>query len=256
MKDYAKKLMDTAILAGQIMLECNAETYRVEETMNYILSTSNFETCEAFAMATGVFATLDDKCIDSLTEIRRVSKRETNLNRIYKVNNISRRLVLNQISLDEAYDKLQEIEASEYSPLMQRLSVLVMCGGYSALYGGGLLEMLVASLVAIVLLFVTKLDAKLSMGNFITNVLSLIPMVLLIVLVKNTLLPNLNSEAVIVGAMMPLVPGTAITNAIRDTLRGDYNSGVARALEAFVTALSVALGVAIAMILAGGAELL
>ena len=207
-------------------------------------------------MATGVFATLDDKCIDSLTEIRRVSKRETNLNRIYKVNNISRRLVLNQISLDEAYDKLQEIEASEYSPLMQRLSVLVMCGGYSALYGGGLLEMLVASLVAIVLLFVTKLDAKLSMGNFITNVLSLIPMVLLIVLVKNTLLPNLNSEAVIVGAMMPLVPGTAITNAIRDTLRGDYNSGVARALEAFVTALSVALGVAIAMILAGGAELL
>ena len=46
--------MDTAILAGQIMLECNAESYRVEETMNYILSTSNFETCEAFAMATRV----------------------------------------------------------------------------------------------------------------------------------------------------------------------------------------------------------
>ena len=29
----------------------------------------------------------------------------------------------------------------------------------------------------------------------------------------------------IVGLIMPAVPGTAITNAIRDTLRGDYNSG-------------------------------
>ena len=74
--------MDTAILAGQIMLECNAESYRVEETMNYILSTQNFETCEAFAMATGIFATLDDDCIDSITEIRRVPNRDTNLNRI------------------------------------------------------------------------------------------------------------------------------------------------------------------------------
>ena len=27
-----KNIMDTAILAGQIMLECNAESYRVEET--------------------------------------------------------------------------------------------------------------------------------------------------------------------------------------------------------------------------------
>ena len=52
MREYAKKLMDTAMLAGQIMLECNAESYRVEETMNYILSTSHFATlrslCECY----------------------------------------------------------------------------------------------------------------------------------------------------------------------------------------------------------------
>ena len=30
---------------------------------------------------------------------------------------------------------------------------------------------------------------------------------------------------------MPLVPGTAITNAFRDTLRGDYMSGGAKALQ-------------------------
>ena len=69
MKDYAKKLMDTAILAGQIMLECNAETYRVEETMNYILSTSNFETCEAFAFANAVFTDFYTLSIHSSLQI-------------------------------------------------------------------------------------------------------------------------------------------------------------------------------------------
>lgn len=50
---------------------------------------------------------------------------------------------------------------------------------------------------------------------------------------------------------MPLVPGVAITNAIRDTLQGDYLSGGARVLEAFLKAASIALGVGIGMALFG-----
>ena len=54
--------------------------------------------------------------------------------------------------------------------------------------------------------------------------------------------PALNMDTVIISGIMTLVPGVAITNAIRDTLRGDYISGGARALEAFVTAAAVAIG--------------
>ena len=57
--------------------------------------------------------------------------------------------------------------------------------------------------------------------------------------------PLLNMDTVIISGIMPLVPGVAITNAIRDTLRGDYISGGARALEAFVTAAAVAIGVGV-----------
>ena len=35
-----KLLMDTAVLAGEIMLQSGAETYRVEDTMCHILKTS------------------------------------------------------------------------------------------------------------------------------------------------------------------------------------------------------------------------
>ena len=42
---------------------------------------------------------------------------------------------------------------------------------------------------------------------------------------------------------MPLVPGVALTNAIRDILQGDYISSCARIIEAFMIAASVAIGV-------------
>lgn len=42
-----------------------------------------------------------------------------------------------------------------------------------------------------------------------------------------------NLDSIIVAAIMPLVPGVAITNAVFDTLHGDYISGTARMMEAF-----------------------
>ena len=49
-------------------------------------------------------------------------------------------------------------------------------------------------------------------------------------------------DKVIIGSIMLLVPGLAITNAIRDTIAGDLVSGIARAVEAFLTAIGVAVG--------------
>ena len=41
---------------------------------------------------------------------------------------------------------------------------------------------------------------------------------------------------------MLLVPGLAITNAIRDTIHGDLLAGITRAAEAFLIAVSIAVG--------------
>ena len=46
-----------------------------------------------------------------------------------------------------------------------------------------------------------------------------------------------------VGAVLPLLPGLAMTVAIRDTMRGDLVSGVARIAEALLVAACVAVGV-------------
>ena len=59
----------------------------------------------------------------------------------------------------------------------------------------------------------------------------------------------INMDVVIISSIMPLVPGVAITNAVRDTLQGDYLSGMARILEVFLKAAAIALGVGVGIAL-------
>ena len=54
-------------------------------------------------------------------------------------------------------------------------------------------------------------------------------------------------DKVIIGSIMLLVPGLAITNAIRDTVAGDLVSGLARGAEAFLTAIAVAVGTGVVL---------
>ena len=49
--------------------------------------------------------------------------------------------------------------------------------------------------------------------------------------------------AAIIGGIMPLLSGLAMTTAVRDTVYGDLVSGMARALEAMLLATAVAIGV-------------
>lgn len=252
LKNYSKKLANTAILAGQIMLECNAESYRVEDTMNFILKSSSFKRCDAFAMATGVFVTLDDPSIDNITIVKRVKKRNINLSKIALANEVSRQLYYDKISVDEAYSKLKKLEHKVDHRISNNIGLMIICGAFAALFGGGPAEVLVAFFVSGILPLINIIDKKIDLGSFFINVLSVLPMVVVIVLIKQHLYPSLNEGTSIIGVIMPALPGTAITNAIRDTFQGDYNSGAARMLESFVIALSIAIGVALGLLISGG----
>ena len=69
-------------------------------------------------------------------------------------------------------------------------------------------------------------------------------------------LPQLHTEAAIAGALMPLVPGIAMTNAVQDTMRGDMLSGLSHGVQALLTACLIAGGAllspAILRLLTGG----
>lgn len=244
--------METAILAGTIMMESNAETYRVEDTMNRILRVSALQTTEAFAITTGLFATLDGPEIEAITIIKRITHRDTNLNKIAKVNKISRKLVGGECSVTEAYEALQEAQETEYQFYHSDLAIVAMATSFSLLLGGGLEEAVVSVLTGSMVMLARKIEQKAGMDPFMKNLLSSVIAAAAASLVSQYGTWLFDVNVVIIATIMPMVPGTAITNAIRDTFQGDYMSGGAKALEALMIAFSIALGVALGILVTGG----
>lgn len=117
------------------------------------------------------------------------------------------------------------------------------------MFGGSFLDVAATAVVGVLLAAIITLGEKVKMNVIIIDILSSMGIAILAIAMKTYGMKEINMDTVIISAIMPLVPGVAITNAIRDTLQGDYLSGGARVLEAFLKAASIALGVGIGMAL-------
>lgn len=246
--DY-KLLLDTAVFAGEILMKNGAETYRVEDTMYRILNKSNLKTVQVLVMMTGFVATLDDPSIDSLTVVRRITSRGTNLDMIDRVNLVSREFCTDRISLEEAFHRMKALWKEPQSIRKNLLSMTAITGGFAIMFGGSLAETAVAALAGFLSAFVLLFCRKKKIHMFLENILCSIALAIVIGLAVRILPGSYDKDLLIVSAIMPFVPGAAITNAVFDTLHGDYLSGIARAGEAFVIASAVAVGIGIGMYL-------
>ena len=228
--DY-KLLLDTAVMAGEILLESGAETWRVEDTMLRMLRMSGLKTADVLALTTGFVVTLDDPSMDSMTVMRSVESRATDLNRIHAVNQLSRDFCEGNIDLDALFHRVRDIyrAKSEIKKNLLAMMATALAGFISGIgvYGG----------------------KKAGMQSFLVNCIGSFLLAVTSILCVYYLPGTMDLNVIIIASIMPLVPGVAITNAVYDTLHGDYISGAARMLEAFVTAAAIALGVGLGMLL-------
>ena len=228
-----KSIANMAVLAGEIMLRSGAETYRVEDTIKHILDTAGTAETEALVMLTGIIVTINRPGQEPVTIMRRVHDRGTNMHRIVEVNEISRKYCAGELSAEETQQKLKNIKGRQYTVRIYNLATVLVPAGFAPLFGGGFRALM-------------TIGKRVRISSFILNILCTAGIAVTAAGLKMWI-PALNIDTVIISCIMPLVPGVAITNAIRDTLRGDYISGGARALEAFVTAAAVAIGAGVGM---------
>lgn len=243
----AKKLLLLAILAGRIMLKSGAETYRVEDTIERLMkSRKDIEYADAFVTPTGIFASLEYKD-EVFTYLVRIKSTKIDLNRISLVNEFSREFVSTNMSIDEGLNRLKKINKSQtYSLFLNSLFGGLSCGFLSFLYGGNKFDFISSIIIGFLVVLSIKKLSKYKLTFFINNFIgAFIATVLSIVITHIGIGSSMN--VIIISSIMPLVPGVAITNAMRDTISGDFVSGLSRAMEAIFSALSIAFGVGIVL---------
>ena len=177
------------------------------------------------------------------TGIKRVHRQSTNLTRVDEVNRVSRQVSAGKMSAQDALTRLRDI-ARMKGPMAGGLSILsaaVCAGGFALLFGGWLPEVGVSAVVAAIVQAFSLLLLRFHSRGIATNILGGLLTAMLPHLAAR-LCPGLITEAVIAGALMPLVPGIAMTKAVQDTMRGDMVSGLSHGVEALLTACMIAGG--------------
>ena len=240
--DY-KLLLDMAVFAGDILMQNGAETYRVEDTVYRILQKSNLKTVQVLVMMTGFVATLDDPTMDSLTVVRRIQSHGTNLEKIDQVNQISREFCNDELTLEQAFKQMKALWKEKEPPKIRLLAFALLTGGFAVMFGSNWAEAIVAAVVGLVGAAVQFSCKKGHMHMFVENIVCSLSVAVAIGFLTAALPGTYDTDLLIISCIMPFVPGAAITNAVFDTLHGDYLSGLARAAEAFVIALAVAIGI-------------
>lgn len=241
----ADLVMDTCLLAGEIILKNGGETYRTEETMSLIARAAGMDEVNSSATPTSIILSFRCNGHDH-TRMVRTPWRTTNLNKISLVNDVSRRFVSGSITLSQAYQSLREIDQKKplYPRWMQPMAAAVASGSFSMLAGGTWFDLVPSALAGLTVhLSVEYLEQFVRMKFFTEFSAALLGG--LVALLSVTVFPELHFSILIIGAMLPLFPGIAITNSLRDLMAGDLVAGVSRGVEAFLTAVSVAVATAI-----------
>lgn len=244
-REEIKKLLVLATLAGSIMLKSGAEIYRVEDTIIRICkSRKGIKYVDAYIVPTGIFISLEYKG-ELMSYIKRIKSISIDLNKIAMVNEFSRAFVNSQQPLDIWLEELKRInKVNRYTRLTKTIFGSLAAAFFCVLFGGSVLDFIGSAIVSFIALTIVNLISKLELTFFIDNLIgSALAALLSHILVHIGVGENI--DKIIIGSIMCLVPGVAITNSIRDTMSGDFVSGLSRGAEAVFSAIAIALGVGI-----------
>lgn len=244
-REEVKRLLVLATIAGKIMLKSGAEIYRVEDTIIRICkSRKEIKYVDAYIVPTGIFISLEYKG-ELMSYIKRIKTISIDLNKIAMVNEFSRSFVSSYMSIDDGIEELKKInKINRYTTLTKTIFGSLASAFFCVLFGGSVLDFISSFAVSFIVLTIVNLISKFELTFFIDNLVGAILASALSHILVNVGVGE-NIDKVIIGSIMCLVPGVAITNAIRDTMSGDFLSGLSRGMEAVFSAIAIALGVGI-----------
>lgn len=245
-----KEVLNIALLSGEILLTSGSEIYRVEDTIDRICGAYGIE-CEAFVTPTGImlsgWATANPN--DAVSLVKRIRNRTINLHNIEIINTFSRELQQCSLPYDQAMAKLNAVKTAPYFPFAKRLGAAALTSfAYTLLFRGSYIDGLCAAAISILIYTCLEKMKKINFSQYFGNFLCSLAAGL-ISICAGKLVPQLQVDAIIIGSIMILVPGLAITNGIRDALHGDILSSQARVVEALIVVTSIGVGVGISLLL-------
>lgn len=242
-----REVLRLATFIGQLMLMNGAETYRVDDTVKRICKSRGYCHINVF-LAPNAIIVSDDR-FDGYTFMKVIEGRCINLNVIDLLNDFSRKFVNDKdITISEAIEELKHIEfKSPYNKLSMSFWTAIGSSSFAVLAGGDNLITFMLTLITSLIAMYTFDEVKrtTNIPVFATLVASVTITLCGLAVVELGILTT--PKTLIVGSIMPLLPGVAFIKGIRDLVSGELMSGIGRSIDASLIAMAIAVGVGVVM---------
>ncbi len=245
------RLFNCVMDIGEQMLLSGAEVHRAEESISRMCYALGADRVDVFIITSSMVVTVHTKDGDTYTQTRRVMSAQPNFEKLHLLNNLSREICAKKLTQQDIEKKLKAINDSKKPPVwLEILSYAVIAGSFALFFGGNITEALIALVVGVLARVSLLLSEKISTNKIFSKFIATI--VITACAFSAVRLGLVGSEdKVIIGNIMSIIPGIGLTNALRDLFAGDSIAGMLRSIEAALTALAIAAGYFLVVILGG-----
>jgi len=195
---------------------------------------------EAMVHPTGITIGFGDA--EMITRVARIKNRQINLTKVAELNRLSRCLHRGTVNLQAFRNEVRAVREApnQYSLNHELWAAFITCGCLTLVLGGGVPEAAFAVIAGCVSTYLLIRSAS-TFPSFLS--LFAVGFVSSAFGVLGHELAALEIEPIVVGSLLPQMPGLAIVSAMRDLMAGELVAGNARLAEAVLVTLGMASGV-------------
>ena len=248
MQSVLHQLMDL----GMAMMANGAEVNRVEDTLNRLGRAYGARQTNVLVITSSIIITMIFPDGQELTQTRRIlNPGGTDFTKLEKLNALSRECCARPLTAAQLGSRIQSICSDDMPRSVLWLSSILTAGSFTLFFDGNIPDALTAMFFAVIVCILQEKLAPLCPNRIVFNLLAAMVTGLGIGATVH-LLPFLHGDKIMIGDIMLLIPGLAMTNSIRDMLVGDTISGIMRLIESLLWAAALAFGFMAAIWLTGG----
>ena len=241
-------LLNMGTELGYQLMYSGAEIYRVEESVRRLLSAYGVQP-QVFAIPNCLIVSVNTPQGHPITRMRRIPPHGTDIELLERCNDLCRHLCQEVPPLERAKSLVDGLSGAcrVYPVRVLLLGYMAAAAFFAAFFGGGVQDTLCAGLCGLAVgLWMYYLGDQLALNSFFKTLIGA-AIASLSALLLARVGAGQNLEAITIGTLMVLVPGMALTTAMREIMAGDVISGVNRTAEALLAAAAIALGVVVSL---------
>ena len=251
-RNISSEILHQILNMGEMLLNSGAEIKRVEQTINRLGKAYGAARMDVFAITSSIVVTMSFPDGTEITQTRRIEQPAgTDLSRLERLNALSRRCCENGMSIRELAEEMDRIRKEDTGSWYVYLGSVIGAAAFSVFFGGTVQDGIAAGVFALFICFCQNVLSPFCPNRVIFNLLCSLAAGIGIYGVT-AVIPVFHADKIIIGDIMLLIPGIAMTNAVKDMLVGDTIAGTMRLLESLLWAGALAGGFMASMWLMGG----